>query len=103
DLSQHKSTALDFFHQWREWNKDRALQFCIQSFKDGDSIRNVCKAEILAAILFQRCRAQSTADRERITSILSVLQMPQYKHVLQNYIQVYCYESQSDEGKEFKQ
>lgn len=102
-LPQNKSLALDFFRKWREWNKDRTLYFCIQSFKQGDMIRNACRAEILAAILFQRCQSQSLADRPRIESILSVLIQPQYKHVLDNYVKTYIFESLSEEGKQFGQ
>jgi hypothetical protein len=100
-VTQFKSQSLNYFNEWREWNKDRALQFCIQSFRGGDTIRNVCKAEILAAILFQRCRLDNAADRDRIESILTVLRQPQYLHILQNYIRSYCYESKSEEGQEF--
>jgi hypothetical protein len=101
NITQFKSQALNYFNEWREWNKDRALQFCIQSFRGGDTIRNVCKAEILAAILFQRCRLDNSADRDRIESILAVLKQPAYLHVLQNYIRSYCYESKSVEGQDF--
>ena len=61
--------ALNFFQQWREWNKTRALNFCIQSFNHSDPIRKACKAEILAAILFQCCKEQNPLDKERIESI----------------------------------
>ncbi len=103
NISEYKSIALNFFHQWSEWNKNRALHFCIESFNNGDSIRNVCKAEILAAILFQRCRYENFSDRERIESILGILFRPAYQHILDNYIKTYCYESQSEEGKAFKE
>ena len=98
-----KTQTLDFFKQWREWNKDRALRFCIRTFRDDDSVRNACKAEILAAILYQRCNVQNFADHERIELILSVLSQPAYRHVLDNYIRIYCYESFSQEGKDFAQ
>jgi hypothetical protein len=101
NVPQFKSQALSYFNEWREWNKDRALQFCIQSFRGGDTIRNVCKAEILAAILFQRCRLDNVADRDRIESILAILRQPPYLHVLQNYIRSYCYESKDLEGQDF--
>ena len=61
---------MTYFRQWREWNKTRALDFCIQSFQHADSVRNSCKAEILAAILFQRCDYQNPQDKERIEAIL---------------------------------
>ncbi|MHB1947688.1 MAG: ankyrin repeat domain-containing protein [Gammaproteobacteria bacterium] len=101
NIPRYKSLALDFFNQWREWNKDRSLNFCIQSFNESDSIRKATKAEILAAILYQCCGEDTPKNRERIEMILSVLATPQFEHVLKNYIQVYSYEDQSPEGKNF--
>lgn len=103
NIPRYKNLALDFFQQWREWNKDRTLQFCIQAFRDAGPIRKACKAEILAAILFQCCNDNSPLSRDRAESILSVLMVPQYEHILQNYIRSYCYEDYSEEGKRFLQ
>jgi hypothetical protein len=101
DPAAYKSQALNFFDQWRNWNKDRALRFCLRSFQEEDTVRNLCKAEILAAILFQRCNGQNFADQERIELILDVLTQPPYRHVLDNYIRTYTYESFGQEGKDF--
>lgn len=103
NIPRYKSMSLEFFHQWREWSKDRALNFCIQSFFESDSIRKACKAEILAAILYQCCGEQTAKNRERAEAILPILMDPAYIHILQNYVQVYCYEDQSEEGKNFLQ
>lgn len=100
-IAYYKTLALNFFHRWREWNKDRALHFCIQSFKEGDAIRKASKAEILAAILFQRCNTSSAMDQERINTILSVLLKSPYEYILINYLRVYYYESYTEEGKRF--
>lgn len=104
DTSVHayyKTLALNYFHRWREWNKERALHFCIQSYEKGDVIRKACKAEILAAILFQRCDARNPADRNRIETILSLLMKSPYEYILKNYLRVYYYESNTEEGKRF--
>jgi len=101
EMPRYKSIVLNFFQQWREWNKTRALNFCIQSFNDADSIRKACKAEILAAILFQCCREASALDKERIEAILKVLNTPRYRYVLQNYIKTYYYEDRGEEGMYF--
>lgn len=100
-LSYFKTLALNFFHRWREWNKDRALSFCIQSFEDGDPVRKASKAEILAAILFQRCDLDNRSDRERIEKILSLLINSPYEYILKNYLRVYYYETYTKEGKRF--
>ncbi len=101
NFTRYKNISLDYFHQWREWNKDRSLNFCIQSFKNSDSIRKACKAEILAAILYQCCIEQTGKNKERAESILSLLTNSPYSHVLQNYVKSYVYEDQSEEGKNF--
>jgi hypothetical protein len=97
----YKTLALNYFQRWREWNKDRALHQCIQSYREGDSVRKACKAEILAAILFERCDYSLKADRERIELILSVLLSSPYEYILKNYLKVYYTESYTEEGKRF--
>ncbi len=101
NIVRYKNLALNLFTQWREWNKDRSLYFCIENFKHADRIRKACKAEILAAILFQCCGGGSPVDNERADAILSVIALPQYEHVLKNYVRSYCYEDASDEGQNF--
>lgn len=101
NIPHYKNLALSFFKQWREWNKDRALQFCIQSFQQADSIRKACKAEILAAILFQSCGGVSPLEQERAEMVLRALAIPEYEHIIRNYVQSYCYEDYSEEGQNF--
>ena len=100
-LSYFKTLALNFFHRCREWNKERALDYCIQSFKEGDAIRKACKAEILAAILFQHGNAEDGADRERMDNILTLLINSPYEYILKNYLRTYHYNSGTEEGKRF--
>jgi len=97
----NKTLALNFFHRWREWNKERALNFCIQSFKEGDAIRKACKAEILAAILFQHANPKNAAEADRFETILSVLINSPYEYILKNYVKVYYYQTGTEEGKRF--
>ena len=99
--SYYKTLALNFFNRWREWNKDRALHSCIRSYENGDAIRRACKAEILAAILFQRCQSNNPTDRSRMDMILSLLMNSPYVYIIKNYLRVYYYESNTPEGKQF--
>lgn len=98
----YKSLAINFFERWREWNKDRALHQCIESFKEGDILRQASKAEILAAILFQRCDLSRLQDRSRIDLIMSVLVGSRYEYILKNYLNVYLYKGMTEEGKHFQ-
>ncbi|HSW93588.1 MAG TPA: ankyrin repeat domain-containing protein [Gammaproteobacteria bacterium] len=101
EISHYKNLSLKFFNQWREWNKDRALQFCIQRFQQADSVRKACFAETLAAILFQACGGATPSDAERAESILQVIGTPEYEHLIKNYVKIYCYEDYSEEGQRF--
>lgn len=100
-MSQRKSQALHFFHSWREWNKKRALDYCIQRFHEGDVVRKACNAEILAAILFQRCNINDTADTQRIESILRVLMNSRYDYLLRNYLHTFYFQRPTEEGRRF--
>lgn len=100
-MTQFKTQALNFFHRWREWNKDRSLDYCIQSYQTGDVIRKACKAEILAAILFQRSNTNDASDQRRVESILAILLNSPYEYILKNYLRVYYYEGITEEGKHF--
>lgn len=96
-----KTQALNYFHRWREWNKDRALDYCIQSFKRSDKIRKACKAEILAAVLFQCSDMRHANDKNRVESILAVLLNSRYEYVIKNYLRVYFYETNTEKGRHF--
>lgn len=100
-VAYYKTLALNYFHRWREWNKDRALNFCIQSYQDGDALRKACKAEVLAAILFQHSEAKNSADTGRIDAILSLLIGSPYEYILKNYVRIYYFESGTQEGRRF--
>lgn len=100
-ISQYKSIALEVFQQWRTWNKERILQFCIQRFKESDFLRKACHAEILAAILFQRYNAEHGRDINRVEMIIKLLINSPYEYILKNYIAVYYYENYTEEGKRF--
>lgn len=100
-MAYYKTLALNFFNRFREWNKDRSLNFCIQSYRHGDAIRKATKAEILAAILFERLDPSNRSDRDRIETILAIFRNSAYEYILKNYLQIYYYESNSEEGKRF--
>ncbi len=98
DLSAERQ-ALSFYYQWLEWDKDRALQFCLQSFETASPARRASKAAVLAAILFQRCSANVAIDVERAMKIIKALKTPGYEYVLQSYIEIYCYQNPSPAGE----
>lgn len=90
--------ALAFYYQWLEWDKSRALHFCLQSFETSDRARRASKAAILAAILFQRCSADVQSDIDRAYKIVPILKTPGYEYILKSYIEIYCHRNPSPAG-----
>ncbi|MBA2654639.1 MAG: ankyrin repeat domain-containing protein [Gammaproteobacteria bacterium] len=84
-----KKKALYFYEQWLEWDKNRALYFCINSFYHSTPARKATKAAILAAILFQQCEYFRSQDREKAEKILPILTIPEYRYILKSYFQVF--------------
>jgi hypothetical protein len=83
-------SGMRLYTKWLAWDKDRALEECIQSFYDSDPLRKASKAAILGAVLFQGCHYPHKEDMHRAEKILKILTLPDYKYVLQSYINVYC-------------
>lgn len=100
-ISHFKTLALNYFQRWREWNKDRTLNYCIQAYHEGDVIRKASKAEIMAAILFQCSDMKQPGDRIRAESILNILLNSRFEYLLKNYLRIYFYESNTDKGRHF--
>lgn len=99
-VSYYKSLALHFFHRWREWNKDRALTLCIQSYEDSDAVRKASKAEVLAAILFHES-ADEDGNQARFHRILDILKKSRYQYLIQHYLRIYSYDRPTKEGEQF--
>ncbi len=93
-----KRVAMEVFHHWREWDKDIALNECIQSFYQASPARKATKAALLGAILFQRCDYKNKADIKRAEKILPVLIDPDYEYVLKSYIKNYWLQSKTPNG-----
>jgi hypothetical protein len=93
--------AVQFYRQWCDWDKDRALGFCLQRFERASPAVKASIAALLAALLFQRCGAEFQKDLKRARRIVKVLRTPEYEYVLQNYIQIYQHYQPTQAGKNF--
>jgi hypothetical protein len=81
--------STNFYYSWRDWNKTRSLDFCLQSMKEANISRQAAKAALLASILYQTCTFENQEDRAKANKILSVLSQPQYVQVLKCYVKVF--------------
>ena len=90
--------ALELFDAWVEWDKDRALDECLQRFYLGDTLRKASYASILAGVLFQSCDYDILNHVKRAEKILKILTMPDYYYILQSYLDVYCVKKLTRKG-----
>lgn len=81
--------VLDIYNQWIQWDQDRALEHCIQSFYTANPARKASKAAQLGGVLFQSCDYRKPKDLKRAEKILSILTLPDYDYILKSYLQTY--------------
>jgi hypothetical protein len=92
--------ALDFYDTWQTWDKDIALNECIQSFWLASAARKASKAALLAAVLFQTCTKDDAVNQSRARRILQVLTTSEYRYVLKSYLQVYKKKYNTAQGQQ---
>lgn len=91
--------ALNFYDIWQNWDKDVALNECIQSFWLANPARKASRAALLGAVLFQTCKTDSPLEQSRAKRILRVLTVPEYRYVLKGYLKVYSTKYHTASGK----
>jgi hypothetical protein len=101
EIAALKKSIMEYYDTWVDWDKDRILNECIESFHDANKQKKAAKASILAAILFQRCRASHKSEIERAKKILSILTLPEYNYILKTYIKVYYTRMAGRLGEDF--
>lgn len=82
--------ALNLYDEWVEWDKDRALDECIQRFYLANPQRKASIAAMLGGVLFQSCDHGNRNHMERAEKILSILMLPEYYYILKSYLDEYC-------------
>lgn len=91
--------AVSFYRQWEEWDKSRALSFCMQDFKQASNARKASKAAQMAAVLFQRCGSKYQKDIARAKKIIKLLKDTEFEYVITNYIETYHQHKRTSGGK----
>lgn len=90
--------ALWLDSQWVEWDKERALDECIQRFYLVNAQRKASYAAMLGAVLFQTCDDANMAHIRRAEKIVPILTLPEYGYILNSYIAVYCMQRLTRKG-----
>lgn len=97
-FEKYQQYALNFFQDWQTWDKDRALEECIQGFYYSSKARQATKATLLAAILFQQS-TQHLSDLKQAEAILKILSLADYNYLLKSYLKVYWQSNKTTQGK----
>lgn len=90
--------AMEMYHTWVAWDKDRAIDECVQRFYLADKARRASLAAILGAVLFQTCDAALPHHLARAEKILKILVIPDYKYILDSYLEIYCVKNLTKKG-----
>ncbi len=90
--------AMIVYEAFVEWDKDRALDECIQRFYAASPARKASLASILAAILFQVCDERYSLHIARAEKILTILTLPECYYILQSYLDEYCIKRLTKKG-----
>jgi len=101
-VARAKKQAMDFYQEWIEWDKDRVLDNALKDFLHSKGLRRRCKAEILCAILAQRCHADKPRDAKRAEKILDSLNDIEKHTVLKTFWQVYGSSQSGEIGENFR-
>lgn len=94
----HSNEALDIYNEWIEWDKDRALDECIQRFYLANPQRKASMVAMLGGVLFQACNYQNKLHVERAEKILNIMVLSDYYYVLQSYLEEYCVKRLTPKG-----
>ena len=82
--------AMSVYNAWVEWDKDRALDECVQRFYQANRERKASFASMLSAVLFQACDDSHAHHLVRAEKILPILTLPDYYYILKSYLDIYC-------------
>jgi hypothetical protein len=89
NIASFQETVIHFYNEWVEWDRNRELHFCLESFQESNPARKASKAALLAAILFQSCKYDDLKDQQKVARILPILTLPDYDYILKSYFKVF--------------
>ncbi len=79
--------ALHFYHQWQNWNRERAIDFCLQDLKNLEISRQMTKIALLIAIVFQSLMVEK--DKKVMDKIIEQINNKCYWPILSCYVKTF--------------
>ena len=102
-IVDYQHEAIQFYRIWREWNRRRALDFCVQEFSGATIKRKAFIIAMLANIVFQRLDARKRADVELAERLIPILQTPGFGYVLKSWRTYYYIQKKTTAGQNLQQ
>lgn len=94
---------MKLFNAWREWDKDRALNECIQRYYQPNEIKKVSIVAIIAAVLFQLMNDDTNMyNHNRYQQILPILTQPNYIYIINSYLETFSKNHLTHQGQKLK-
>lgn len=88
-LANLQKEIYQFYKAWIDWDQDLALEEAIEDCIAASGARRLSKAIILGSILIQRCDPKRNNNVLRAKKILSILSLPEFMFILENYCKVF--------------
>jgi hypothetical protein len=90
--------AMNFHDELVAWDKERAVDECIQRFYLANPPRKASIAAMLGGVLFQSCNYENKRDLEMAEKILNILTIREYDYILKSYLEEYCIKRLTKKG-----
>ncbi|MGM9453807.1 Dot/Icm T4SS effector AnkH/LegA3 [Legionella bozemanae] len=94
----NSDSAMAFYNEWVAWDKERAIDECIQRFYLANPVRKASIAAMLGGVLFQACNYANRRHVEMAEKILKILTLPDYEYILKSYLEEYCIKRLTKKG-----
>jgi len=93
-----KEIALAIFNEWLDWDKKTALHEFVVDTEKAQGPRKICKAMVLANLLFSKLKYTKMADIKIAEKILPLLMQPETKYILASYKKIFQDKYHSTDG-----
>ena len=98
-----EKAALKYFHDWREWDRDTALEALIKSYKSASQPRRAAMTEWMGEIFGQSLDPHDPIHIKRLKKMLPYLTHPLYGFVLKSFYPNYLRDANTERGLKLRE
>lgn len=94
--------SLRQYREWRDWDRQNAINYCINNFKEAEPARQASLGAAMAAVFFQKIDHRSKKDFELARRIYALLKEDKHQYLLKHYLDQYYYRRRTEAGINLK-